>query len=327
MIEGANKNLDNFYFENKKLISAYLVQKAFYINGFAVRYFLDKKVKTFGGITDNQYIKKFSKKDYLASRNCKNVNKSFKKLKDKRIKIRISKRYLENKFQGKKVKGLDRMRESPYGQKKKFKISRKFDVVVFLPEFSDAPHSYGNFAFNDCNEWVHETIKFLKLQKLNIAIKEHPNTWLHSSQMFIDILKKKYSGLVWFNKNISNLAIFNKKPKFGISPFGTVLHELAYHNIIPIAAGNNPYMSYDFVFTPKNKKDYFSLISLAAKNKLKLKKNYKEKIAECYYMYFLHNDDYMENYSRSVNLKDHLHVYGKKDIYSILKKFNEGHFK
>ena len=86
-------------------------------------------------------------------------------------------------------------------------------------------------------------------------------------------------------------------------------------------------MSYNFVFTPKSKKEYFVLITKAIQNKLNFKKNHKEKIAECYYMYFLHNGDYIKNHSRVVNLKNYLPSVGQSGIYEILKKFNEGLFK
>ena len=195
------------------------------------------------------------------------------------------------------------MKKSPYDKKKLLKINKKFDVIIFLPDFADAPHCYGNLVFDDFSDWIEETLEFLKLKNLTVAVKEHPHSWVFSSVKFTETLKKKYNNLIWLNRNISNFEIFKNKPRFGISPFGTVLHELAYHKIIPIAAGPNPHMAYNFVFTPNNKKHYFSLINQAIHSKLKLKKNFKEKIAECYYMFFLNNDDYIKNRSRELNLQ------------------------
>ena len=324
-IETSNENLNNFYFKNKNNILYYISQKAFYTNGFAVRYFLNKNVKTLGGIEDNKYIKKFSKNDYRATTKCENLPIKFKFLKNKRRKISLSKKKLRDKFSGKISLELNYMRKSSYNKKKTFKIKKKFDAIIFLPDFSDAPHIYGKVVFNDFVDWIHETLRFLKLKNISIAIKEHPNSWVYNTIKFQENLKKKYSNLIWLNKNISNIAIFNNKPKFGISPFGTVLHELAYHKIIPIAVGSNPCMGYDFVFTPKNKKHYFELINKAIMNKLYLKKNFKEKIAECYYMFFLHNDDFLKNESRELNLKKYLPSVGMKSI-TILDKFNKGYF-
>jgi len=327
IFEGSNDNLNNFYDKYKKRIDYYIPQTAVYLNGLAVRYFINKKIKTIGGMSDDSYVKKFSKKDCLESRKCENVRVNFEKLNNKRERIKLSERRLKEKFRGKINPELNYIKKSPYNKKNLFKIDKKIDVIIFLPDFSDAPHIYGKGVFNDFSEWIQETVEFLKSNNLSIAIKEHPNNWIYSSKVFKNKLKNKYKALTWLSKDISNLAIFNKKPIFGISPHGTVLHELAYHNIIPVASGPNPYMSYNFVFTPKSKKEYFVLITKAIQNKLNFKKNHKEKIAECYYMAFLHNGDYIKNHSRVVNLKNYLPSVGQSGIYEILKKFNEGLFK
>jgi hypothetical protein len=48
-------------------------------------------------------------------------------------------------------------------------------------------------------------------------------------------------------------------------------------------------MSYDFVFTPKTVKNYFRLIDLGLKKKLKLPKDYKSQIYEYYYCDFIYD--------------------------------------
>ena len=326
IFEGSNNNLNNFYNKHKKQIEYYIPQSAVYLNGLAIRYFINKNIKTIGGVRTDSYVSKFTKQNFLESRRCQTVKQDFKKIKNKSKKINFTKENLKKKFQGKKNKESYYLKHSPYNKKKLFKIKKNFDVIIFLPDFSDAPHAYGNFVFDDFFHWIHETLEFLKLNNLTVAIKEHPNAWIYSSTLFLKELKIKYKKLVWLSKHISNKAIFNKKPKFGISPHGTVLHELAYHKIIPIAAGPNPYMSYNFVFTPKNKKDYFSLIMRAAQKKLRLKKNFKKEIAECYYMYFLNNNDCLKTQARNANIKDYLPSVGGKGVYDILKRFNEGFF-
>ena len=324
MIEGANNNLNKYYLKNK--IDYYIPQKAFYINGFAIRYFLNKKIKTIGGIENIKYVKKFSDKDYLAGTRSQDLPKKFKKLNNKSKKIRLAKKYLRKKFDGKINNEFRYMRQSTFSKNSNLKIKKRFDAVIFLPDFSDAPHIYGDLVFNDYSDWIEETLDFLKKKNLSIAIKKHPNTWVFSSQKYNDEIKYKYNNLIWLDKNVSNSEIFKKKPKFGISPFGTVLHELAYHKIIPIAVGSNPHMGYDFVFTPKSKKNYFNLINKAIETKLKFKPNLRDKIAECYYMYHLHNDDYIKNRSRDLKLQNYLPAIGRRSI-EILEKFNKGHFK
>ncbi len=324
--ENTYKYINNYYLKNKINIKYYIPQNAVYIQGLIVRFFVNKNIKTIGGTNSNKYVKKFTKNDYFHTTKCEDIKRKFEKLDNKKKKIRLSKEQLKKKFSGKITTELNYVRKSSYNKNKFYNLKKRFDVIIFLPNFSDAPHNYGDLVFNDFSEWIYETLNFLKSKNLSVAIKEHPNAWVYSSNKFVENLKIKYKDFIWINKDISNKAIFKKKPLFGISPYGTVLHEMAYHKIIPIATGRNPYMSYDFVFTPKNKKNFFSLINQAIKKKLKFKKNLMNKVAESYYMFFLHDDDYIKNYSREVNLKQFLPAAGI-DGATILKKFNEGYFK
>ena len=89
--------------------------------------------------------------------------------------------------------------------------------------------------------------------------------------------------------------------------------EVAYHNIIPICGGRNPFCSYDFVITPKMKMNILEKITLTIDDKLNFKmKKYRKNILECFYMHYLNNNDYnhIENYSRKFNInrfmKDYL---------------------
>ena len=63
-----------------------------------------------------------------------------------------------------------------------------------------------------------------------------------------------------------------------------MLFEVAYLDIVPIAVGRNPCMAYPFVYTAYNKKQYFNYLKNGIQDKLKLPKNNKNLVAECYYM-------------------------------------------
>jgi len=138
-------------------------------------------------------------------------------------------------------------------------------------------------------------------------------------------LKKKYNQFNWLERSISNHSIFKKKPIIGISPRGSVLFDLAYHGIIPIAFGRNPCMAYSFVFTAKTKRQYFNLIKKGLIHNLKLPKNYKNLIAECYYMNYINKSDYYETRSSKIKLKNYRSASINSNL-SMLKKFNDGFF-
>ena len=107
-----------------------------------------------------------------------------------------------------------------------------------------------------------------------------------------------------------------------INPYGTVLHEMAFNKVVPISTGPNPYISYNFVFTPKTKKEYFKFLKLGIDKKLKLNKNYKKEIMEWYYMYYLHNEDFFENLQRKIGLKSIRPINHEEEL-KLFKVFNK----
>ena len=215
------------------------------------------------------------------------------------------------------------MQYSPYKSNTKKKLKENFDIIIFLPNFDDAQHYYGGLIFSDFYEWIIKTLEFLKTKNnISVAIKEHPNQTYISSTL-VELLKKKYKEFIWLDKSTNNKLIFKNKPKLGISVCGTVLHELAYHKLIALSSGNSPYKNYKFVFTPKSKEDYFKKINLAINGKLNLKKKFKDEIAEFYYMWYLNNNDEVENYSRILDLKKYKSKVNENNIL-ILSHFNKG---
>ncbi len=307
-----------------KNIKYYIAQQSAYLqHGIPLRFFLKNKIKAIGGIYNvNTYVKEFTLDWPYDSQNIKTLKSNFKKLDNKKEKIKLANQRLENKFSGKKVAELFEIK-NPYRTSKK--RIENIDLIIFLPGFDDAPHIYGKQVFNDFHEWIYETLNFLSKTDARVAIKPHPfTTW--GSQVFTEELKIKFSNFIWLDKKTSNKDIFKKKPIFGINPYGNVLHEMAYNKVIPISIGSNPHISYNFVFTPKTKKQYFKLLKLGINKKLKLPKNYKSEILEWYYMYYIHNYDIFENLHRKLNLKSIRPADHDEDL-NVLKMFNKKYIK
>lgn len=318
------KNMfDNLLSIKKELgnnIRYYIPSQTPYLHhGIPLRFFLKNKITVIGGHEDrNTYIKKYTQQWPFDDSDINLIRSKFKKLNNKNQKIQLARKILYKKFRGKKVKELYQIK-SPYLIKKE-KIEN-IDIIIFLPGFDDAPHCYGNHVFNDFNEWIQETLIFLSETTVKVAIKPHPwTTW--RSHVFIEKLKNKYSNFNWLEKTTSNKGILKKKPFACINPYGTVLHEMAFNNVVPIATGANPYVSYNFAFTPKTKMEYFKFLKLAISRKLKLPKNFKKEILEWYYMYYLHNDDFFENFQRKINLKSILPIDHDMEL-KLFKIFNK----
>ena len=106
-----------------------------------------------------------------------------------------------------------------------------------------------------------------------------------------------------------------------------MLFEVAYHDIVPIAVGRNPCMAYPFVYTAYNKKQYFNYLKNGIQDKLKLPKNNKNLVAECYYMNFINKPEYFETISSKIDLKKHRAASKTEEgNLSMLRKFNIGFF-
>lgn len=270
----------------KLYISTY---STYIAHGVAVRVLLNKGVKVFtvGFEHEIQYkfpLKELSISDFTQGKPHWDYSQIFKGLKDPSL-VNLGLKEFSNRFKG--VKDLDYMKVSPY-KKNNIKFNEKLDGVVFLGDFFDSQHIYRSFIFNDLYEWLLFTIELCIEHKLNIGFKPHPNQ-LSESRDLISQVRNKYPSLIWIDENTNNLEIF-KGIKFGVSVWGTVLPELAYHNIIPISCGDNPSSDYAIAFQAKNKLQYQEFL-LNAK-KLKLPTNIKNIIGEYYYMNNIHNFKY-----------------------------------
>ena len=231
----------------------------------------------------NNYLKKqCSKTDYSHTSNHQKYRTTFASLVNKNILLGRAQDVLEKLFSGTIVKHMIYMKESPFHSRKS-NIS-DVDGVVFLHDFFDSISHFLNRPFIDYYEWTYFTLKLIRELNLNFAVKPHPNQRLGSEQQIMR-LKNEFYDIQWIDSSVSNKVLF-KKIKYGISFHGSVLPELAYHNIVPIAAGSNFCEVYDFVFTARTKQEYRNLI--LNRKDLKLGKDTREQVKEFYYMHALH---------------------------------------
>jgi hypothetical protein len=286
----------------QKKISAYHSSYSVYVqHGIPARLLLNNNIDVFtSGNPLFSSLKKLNKIDFLHTVSFKNFSQDFKKLTNKNKKINEAKKEIKKKFMG-----LDdistRNNFLPINTYKSKNLQNdhlsKIQGVVFLHDFFDSPHLWGNIIFNDFYEWAVFTLDIIRKFKLKIAIKSHPNSRSESLKINEE-LKKKYSDLVWIDKDLSNTAIFDKKNiKFGISCYGSVLYELAYHGKYAISAGSHPSSSFKFVINSKSKIDYMNNILKIIKIK-NYPVSYKSEVAKLYYMYFM--NDYLNNKDESL---------------------------
>jgi len=268
-------------------ISYYFSSYSTYIqHGVPVRIFLKRGVNVYTSGNFQQRFKKLQVTDHYHTAAHSKYLPLFKTLTNREEKVREGRKLLINKFSGVIDKATGYMKKSAYQpSNESHHIRLGVDGVVFLHDFYDSPHIYATMLFPDFYEWVDHTLKLIIDNSLNIGVKPHPNQ-VSDSKKDIDHIKKKYPSIQWIDPRISNSVIINSGIKFGISVYGTILHELAFHGINPICAGDNPHASFEFVHLPRSIEEYDQMI-LNSGN-LRISPDCEDMVSAFYYMHNIH---------------------------------------
>ena len=269
------------YYSKSTFIDAFICNYTSYLqHGLPSRFHIDKKVSTFS-IASNEICNVVCHKEdvYSHNKDWRAYKGLLNQLTHNELKAFRSRAQndLEGRFKGKIDKGIQYMKVSPYSSSGSVDIGN-IDGVIFLHDFFDSCDEYSGNIFYDIYDWADETLKFVENNNLNIAVKSHPNSVMQSI-IFENMLKEKYKSIKWLDRNTSNADIF-RVTKVGISMFGSVFTEIAYHGLVPIAAGSHPADQFEFTYQPKNKLDYFNLLLDA--NNLKAFPDAKTKVLDFY---------------------------------------------
>lgn len=244
------------HFITKFDLKLYVAQYSNYLNsGIPCRLITKNDIKTLALGNDLNIVKELNVKDYKRAPNHKFYKQRFEKSDGKQRKIEIGIQRLKKRFSGQI--DIIGMRNSSFS-KESNTIDSNIEGVVFLHDLFDAQHMYEGFCFNDLYEWTLFNLKLISNEKLNIGVKPHINQRKESS-VIISKLKKEFPDIYWIDPKTSNVEIF-KSISFGCTVFGTIITELAYHNILPISCGDNPTSSFDFHYQAKSPEDYKSII-------------------------------------------------------------------
>ena len=296
-------------FKKYKFVFFFTSYSSYIHHGLPVRFFLKKKTVVYSGKNNSQYNKQLSNNDLSHAEDFKRYKLYFKKIKKNKKILEFSRNDLLKRFSKKKKlkNNLSYLLTDTYYVKKnsneEINKLRNIDGVLFLQDFYDSPHDWGNLAFNDFYIWTIFTLNIIRKYKLKIAIKPHPNSWHNSADSVVlyERLKKRYRNITWLNKDFPNKLIF-KKIKFGISGTGTVLFELAYHNIKAVSCGDHPGMDFNFTINAKNKKEYKKILL----NIYKIQNpHYSQRDLLIYnFLYYYYNMDAYESVARKIELKE-----------------------
>lgn len=239
--------------------------------------------------------------------------KNFKNYEKKKF-LKIGKKILMRRLSGARDVNIPYLKKSSYSIKddnQKFFDKKKGNYAIIFPHsFVDNPHRFRSMIFSDFLEQVNYLFKISQnYRSIKWLYKPHPN---ESDDMlkYHKKLVSKYKNIILLDKNFSNNNILKLSPKLVITNHGTIAHEFSYKNIAVINTGDNPHISYDFSFHPKNKKDLRNQIHKILNSKIKFKVN-KKNIEEYVYMHY----EYFPNlYNRRKLLSDRFFSYSKYKV-------------
>lgn len=271
-----------------KEVGVLLTSNSCYVqHGVLVREALQVGVDVYSAGNFSQYFKRLSLEDAISATAYWNYKKQFEALINPERMKAIAREQLENRFQGTLDRATLYMKTSAYASND-VQMPADVEGVVFLHDFFDSPHIYRNMLFLDFWEWALFTLNVIESENLPIAVKPHPNQ-LPESLLIVEQLKKMFPRVQWIDSKISNLTIFRSDIRCGISVYGTILHELAYHGIPALAAGDHPHVAFDIAKTPVTLDEYRQcLINFRS---LQLPDNAKDEVLAFYYMHNIYDKE------------------------------------
>lgn len=269
-------------------VDVFLTSYSSYVqHGIPAREALQAGVNVYTAGNLSQYFKKLEINDTLHTATHWRYKTQFNVLVAPDVAKAAAREQLDNRFRGAIDSATLYMKTSAYAAND-MSMPEGVEGVVFLHDFFDSPHCYRSMLFPDFLEWTKFTLKIIESENLAIAIKPHPNQ-LPESLLVVEQLKKLFPRVKWIDSKISNLTIFRSGIRCGISVYGTILHELAYHGIPALAAGDHPHVAFDIAKTPVTVEEYRQcLINFRS---LQLPDNAKDEVLAFYYMHNIYDKE------------------------------------
>lgn len=282
----------DLFFKSNKNVTILLPYTSYLNWGIITRVALKNKQEVYTYGSSLYILNKIEIEYPYHSKNMWHYKPYFKLLENKEKRIEEAKIALEKRLTGEISKELYYMKKSSFDNNdlKFHRVNDNPFIVIFLHCFFDSPHIYGEGLFTDFYEWVNHILELaLNNKKVNYYFKPHPNG-LPENEEIIRNLEEKYKNeenIYFLDHNVSNLKILEEKPNAIVTYYGTVAHEFAYKNIPVIMTGDNPHISYNFIYNPKSIEEFNQL--LLKPHFLKVPVDYKKnEILEFYYMHYLY---------------------------------------
>ena len=301
----------------------YLTTYTTYIqHGIAARVATQEGVRTFSFGNHQEITKLITEKDVFHTRNGRNYKRDLKLLEGSDKKLLQASHQLEKRLSGGVDSSTAYMRVSAYKEVLPDIDGIQNCIVVFLHDFYDSPHIYGDLVFSDFWDWISFTIEALQKAGVRFLIKPHPNQIALSDAVISELLSQ-FQGLEIISAAITNAQLVRAGIVCAVTVYGSVAHEMAYMGIPTIACGDNPHIAFSFCRTAKNQAEYENYLRNALNVELTNieKALYKQEAIEFYVMHNLAADHtYIDLREALISIWLDVHV-KSNEIMKIVEEF------
>ena len=265
----------------------YLTSYCTYIqHGIAVRVAVQHGVRVYSFGNLQQFMKKLTLDDWGQTIDADGYARDFMLLDRQDERLAVAEQALSARLSG----GVDRatayMKRSAYVGSGDPVPEVRGAVVIFLHDFFDSPHIYGEMVFPDFWEWVCFTIETLKRANIRFFVKPHPNQITLSGQVLIE-LQQRYADLPMIPAGISNRQLAEAGMACAITVYGTVAHEMAFLGVPSIACAHHPHTSFEFCRTARTRDDYAELLNRSTRLQMDKAAMHRESLI----FYYMHNEN------------------------------------
>lgn len=182
-------------------------------------------------------------------------------------------KYLEEKFQGKNGREIDRQAFSGKKVLTKDDLTRQYGidpqkktVVIMAHTFTDAVFNYGDYYFRDYYDWTEQTLRIAASNtKVNWILKPHPTRGSYNeSEDSIEKLFAKYQkGHMYFlSDDVSSESIKNIADVL-VTIGGNAGAEYSCFGIPAVIVGKPYYYGQGYTIEPKTYDEYKSILEKA----------------------------------------------------------------
>ena len=311
------------YFKNTKPALFFTSYTTYAQHGIAVRVAanLGIQVFSFGNIQD--LYKKITLDDPYHTKDTSQYKAIFDQLDNQKERLHEAESSLKKRLSGGVDLATFYMKQSAYQVYNEALPDLREYAVIFLHDFFDSPHVYGELLFPDFWIWIGTTFDILLKYQIPFVVKPHPNQ-IPEAKLAVEKLMKLYPQVQFISSKFSNVQLVEAGMSFAVTVYGTVAHEMSYLGIPTLACGLNPHHAYSFSKVARTIDEYKTLLS----NSKLLDQDGEKMKMEALSFYYMHNlygsAEMLELRNKTLELRTVLGVsFNNKELVTTLRLFEE----